>query len=112
MTRLAHHLGLIAIVYTLVILFLGFAAGRASAHDPYSSWMMPDAPHVSCCHKRDCRPVRAIQGMDGGWTAIVDGQLVPVPKAKIMTIPSPDGRSHWCGQGGMTYCFLPGQVRM
>lgn len=92
-------------------LVLCLLAGSAGAHDIYMDWRMPDAPNVSCCHNRDCRPVRAVSDMDGNWTAIVDGQLIPIPRAKVLTIPNPDGRSHWCGQGGQTYCFMPGQVR-
>lgn len=56
---LARHLTLIVAVYTLVVLFLGFAAGRASAHDIYTDWKMPDSPNLSCCNGDDCRPTPA-----------------------------------------------------
>ena len=50
-------------------LALCLVAGSAGAHDQYHDWMIPDAPHVSCCHNRDCRPVRAVSDLDGNWMA-------------------------------------------
>ena len=38
MSRLARHLLLIAALYALVLLALGFAAGRASAQDAHLCW--------------------------------------------------------------------------
>jgi hypothetical protein len=107
MRTLARHILMIVAVYTLAMFILGFTAGRVRAHDQYHDWMMPDAPNVSCCHNRDCRPVKAESDIDGNWTAIVNGERIAVPRGKVMKIPNPDGRSHWCGQGGLTYCFLP-----
>lgn len=109
MTRLARHLLAIAVVWTLTWLVLGFFAGRATAHDGYSDWKQPNG--LSCCNDHDCRPVTASVDQDGNWTVNVDGRRVAVPAGQVLKMPSPDGRSHWCGYGNMTYCFVPGEVR-
>lgn len=95
----------------LAVIALGALINDAFGHDHYGEWKMPDNPSVSCCNMQDCRPVAASMDMDGHWTARVDGRPVPIPAHKIMKGPSPDGRSHWCGQNGTTYCFMPGEVR-
>jgi hypothetical protein len=94
-----------------ILLSIGFCAGRASAHDGYGKWERPDLPGASCCNEHDCRPVRAAQDMDGNWTAYPDGRPVRVPRRNLLKIPSPDGRSHWCGSGVTTFCFVAGEVR-
>ncbi len=97
---------------TLGITLAAIAAiSAARAHDQYKSWRMPDQPTLSCCNEHDCRAVKASSDIDGNWTAIVDGSPVPIPKHKLMKMPSPDGRSHWCGTPDQTYCFVPGEVR-
>lgn len=109
MSRLGRRLLTIVIVWTLFWMFAGFFAGRASAHDQYKAWKTPAG--LSCCNDHDCRPVTATMNPDGDWTANVDGRKVWVPASKLLKIPSPDGRSHWCGQGDATYCFVPGELR-
>lgn len=100
-------MGLVLIAAAAALL-IGWGAARA--HDGYENWTQPDNGG-SCCNDHDCRPVRASQDLNGQWTAWVEGREVPVPPNKIMRRPSPDGRSHWCGAGMTTYCFLPGEVR-
>ncbi len=85
--------------------------GDARGHDIYGSWTMPDNPAVSCCSEHDCRPVTAEMDLDGHWTAWPEGRETIIPANKIMRRPSPDGRSHWCGSGSVTFCFLPAEVR-
>lgn len=95
----------------LVLLFTGCCAVSGWSHDMYGDWMQPDNPTASCCHDADCRPVRADRNMDGHWLAYPDGLEILVPDNKVIKRPSPDGRSHWCGKGKVTYCFLGGEVR-
>ena len=109
MTRILSGLFLIALGCFLLGLGLAFMAGRASAHDQYMDWKMPGTG-VSCCHDRDCRPVRASL-TEEGWVALVDGLEVPIPPERILKQPSPDGRSHWCGSGAVTFCFVPADIR-
>lgn len=82
----------------------------------YSSWMMPDARHVSCCHERDCYPVEARHDRTG-WLAKrrEDGKWLRVPAAKVETErDNPDGRSHLCAPTpdmattSEVFCFIAG----
>ena len=96
----------------LVILFLLIlGAHAAGAHEPYSEWKMPGT-EASCCNDHDCRPVTATPLGNGAWVVRVDGRDVVVTPGRVLKIPSPDGRSHWCGSGDVTYCFVPGEVRI
>lgn len=109
----------------LALLFVGHLINPASAqgHPPehqalherfYSTWMMPDAPKVSCCHNQDCAPA-ASRVVDGRWEAKRpdDDTWVQVPPSKIeQNRDSPDGRSHLCGRkissGFAVFCFIRG----
>lgn len=101
------------------------AAASAQTHDHskmgaagpfYDSWMMPDAPHISCCHQRDCYATEARH--DGlNWLAKrrEDGQWLRVPATKVETgRDNPDGQNHLCAPtpsaavGHGVYCFIPG----
>ncbi len=83
----------------------------------YNTWMMPDRPSISCCHKADCAPAETYWE-NGHWMARkVDdkGEFIQIPDQKVeQGRDSPDGRSHLCGQrafpsGDFTvYCFIPG----
>jgi len=108
-TRIFRHLGLAMLVIGLCLVAVGYCAGRASGHDIYTDWKMPGTD-VSCCSERDCQPVRAHM-VDEQWIVHVDGLEIPVPPERVLKIKSPDGRSHWCGIGVVTYCFVPGEVR-
>jgi len=111
-------------IFALFVFVIVLAAliGSARGHDQYTDWKMPDNPSVSCCNQRvehadghvtgDCRPVTASPIGNGAWKVTVDGHDVIVPPEKVMKMPSPDGRSHWCGVGVVTYCFVPGEVRI
>lgn len=90
----------------------------ARAHDIYGDWKA--ASGASCCSERkekdghvtgDCRPVRAIQDMNGNWIAFEGGQEYPIPEHAVRPIKSPDGRSHLCEMHGHVFCFVPGEVR-
>lgn len=94
----------------LFCVFAIWAARGVKAHEPYSDWKIPGTG-VSCCDNRDCGPVRADRDMDGRWIVFKDGREIVVPASRVLPIPSPDGRSHWCGIGEITYCFVPGEVR-
>lgn len=85
------------------------AAGRF-----YSTWMMPDAPKVSCCHDEDCAPSQS-RFVDGHWEARWrdEDEWTPIPPGKVeVNRDTPDGRSHMCGRrsgGDITvYCFVRG----
>lgn len=99
MLRIALHVFWIMLVTSLV-----------QAHDIYSDWKQP-GNGASCCSNSDCRPVRSTQGADGTWSVWIDGQPLSVPSSRVLKMPSPDGRSHWCGSGSTTYCFVPGEIR-
>jgi hypothetical protein len=85
------------------------AAGRF-----YQTWMMPDAPRVSCCHNEDCAPA-ASRFVDGHWEARWkdEDEWVAIPAGKVeKERDTPDGRSHMCGRRGFggfnVFCFVPG----
>lgn len=96
--------------------------GNARAHDPYTQWK--DNWGYSCCPGHgappmggppECRPIRAYVD-DDHWVVILeDGRRVAVPPDAVLRIPSPDGRSHYCGKrgpmGALPYCFSPGEIR-
>lgn len=87
------------------------AAGRF-----YQTWMMPDAPHVSCCSDEDCAPSQSRLATDGAWEArwSDEDEWVAVPAAKVeVNRDTPDGRSHMCGRRGRggefyVFCFVRG----
>lgn len=88
-------------------------AKDAAIHERfYSTWMMPDAPHVSCCNLEDCAPaLKAQQDPMGVWHAQreSDGQWFAIPQAKVeINHDSPDGRSHLCMRGDTVLCFIAG----
>src|SRR5215813_13105363 len=100
-------------VLFLVAITMLFNSTPSSSHDIYSGWKTDNG--ASCCSGSDCRPVRALQDYDGSWVALVDGWLVQIPPSQLLKIPSPDGRSHWCGakinDKWVTFCFVPGELR-
>lgn len=79
----------------------------------YSTWTMPDAPDVSCCHDKDCSPA-ASRFVNNHWEAERGGRWYPIPPNKIeQKRDSPDGRSHLCGRPGYSgeftvFCFARG----
>lgn len=85
------------------------AAGRF-----YSTWMIPDAPHVSCCNDEDCAPA-ASKFENGSWWARWSDEdpWLEVPANKVeQDRETPDGRSHLCARpymGGVAVlCFVRG----
>lgn len=111
--NLRRYLGLIALAYTLVLVFLGFAAGRASAHDAYHDWLMPNGGRCCSDLERECRPVRSDWDADRGlFVILVDGRWRDVPPAAVIAKPSPDGSSHACiGNAGTIFCFVNGEPK-
>lgn len=106
----------------ILVLFLmaAMAVTRlAHGHDIYKDWKAQSG--ASCCSERkehpsgdvrgDCRPVRAVQDMNGNWIAYENGRPFPIPDHAIRPIKSPDGRSHLCEMHGHVFCFVPGEVR-
>lgn len=89
-----------------VILAFAFAA---LAHDPYSKWTQPGTGK-SCCNKQDCRPVRSYKGDDGLHYVYVVGKWRPVPRERVLQIPSPDMSSHACVdlESFEIHCFVEG----
>ena len=94
-----------------LVIFGSMVPQCVRAHEPYSEWKMPGTD-VSCCSDKDCGPVTATPIGNGAWVVKVDGREVVVTPDRVLKIPSPDGRSHWCGFGTHTYCFVPGEVRI
>src|SRR6478752_5139414 len=67
----------------------------ARAHDWYSD--LKDAHGVGCCSERDCQPVDFCALKDGRQgLAIASIGCVAIDWAKVLLIPSPDGRAHVC----------------
>jgi hypothetical protein len=114
------------IVIALIIggLFYPVFAQEHHGHPPqdqtihekfYSNWMMPDSPHISCCHNEDCFPAQS-KFVDGSWYArkTNDDDWILIPPNKIeQNRDSPDGRSHLCGRHAssgdfMVFCFARG----
>jgi len=112
------------IPWFLAFAFVAFGTAAAMAHDHpkqdapihekfYKNWMMPDAPHISCCHERDCYPTEA-RKTPAGWEAKrrEDGQWLRIPDSKIeRNRDNPDGRNHLCApppDGDRVYCFTIG----
>lgn len=95
------------IVWALaVVLAFGFAA---FAHDPYSGWRQPGTGK-SCCDNRDCRPVRAYLGDDGLHYILLNERWQPVPRDRVLQIPSPDLSAHACvnDETDEIHCFVAG----
>jgi hypothetical protein len=46
--------------------------------------MMPDAPHVSCCHNEDCSPAES-KVENGNWYARKsdDDEWIQIPASKV-----------------------------
>lgn len=84
--------------------------GHAQMHEVYKEWI--DNRGYGCCDDQDCRPVRADSG-PLGWRVWIDGRWFAVPSDAVLTIPSPDGRSHVCMTPGAQEprCFVPAEPR-
>lgn len=84
----------------------------------YQSWMMPDAPHLSCCHDEDCGPAQS-RFQNGHWEARwrSEDEWTPIPVGKVeQDRDTPDGRSHMCGRKSgvrgevIVFCFVRGNA--
>lgn len=106
---------LAAILSVLMVAFIATGGTRAWAHEHegvnYGDWKSSNG--VSCCNDSDCQPTRASMDENGNWVALFQGRKVIVPKEKVLSIPSPDGRSHICmsPEAVYPYCFVPGEIR-
>ncbi len=106
--------GLWCIVAGILLVMVGCSifVGKALAHDGYESWMMPDAPNVSCCNNTDCRPTRAYLDHDGAWRAWNGHKWLRIPPNKILpTDLKKDGRNHLCEKNEAVYCFSPAEPK-
>lgn len=130
MTRILRHLLLIAVVWSLAMVIIGYTAGRVRAQSPhhplhrdfYRHWMQPGiSPPVSCCNARmtvqgvevgDCEPTEA-RLVAGRWYARLphSGPFIAVPDAKILRErnPTQDGTdAHLCYTPSRgVLCFVP-----
>jgi hypothetical protein len=107
---------LLAAAGVLALFVWTFAtAPKARAHDhegvSYGDWRQSNGN--SCCNDADCQPATATMNENGSWIAFFKGRAVIIPKDKVLSIPSPDGRSHICipEDGLVPYCFVPGEIR-
>lgn len=108
----------------IVLALLALAASAALAapghphHGPehfYATWMMPDAPKVSCCSNEDCAPAQA-RIVDGKWQArfVGESEWIDIPDHKVeRERDMPDGQAHLCGFRDawgrfVVYCFGSG----
>lgn len=114
----SHISWLLCTIYFVLMLVIASMPRPAYGHDIYKDWTAWDGG--SCCSERkekdghvtgDCRPVRAMQDMDGNWIAYGDGKEYRIPPQAVRSIKSPDGRSHICEMHGHVFCFVPGEVR-
>lgn len=96
----------LAIVVVLVGVIALLWMRVARAHGPYTDWRIPTTGG-SCCNNADCRPTRARQDDDGRWEAWDGARWLSVPPLAVLSMPSPDGRSHLCESGGAVFCFVP-----
>lgn len=123
MRRLGRHLLLMIAVYTVAMLVLGFAAGRASAqdgarghghaenHDAYRALSNPTTG-ASCCNgtvdgiEGDCRPGTVWRDAGGDLRARIGGQELFVPESALvpraMNPHPPVGMI--CERAGRFYC--------
>lgn len=99
----------VAMLAGIVLFIVGVLwAAAAWPHEPYSDWLSPKTG-FSCCHDRDCRPVRAWRGDDGLWRARIPGGVLVVPPDIILNRVAPDGGSHICiSPTGEPLCFVGG----
>lgn len=96
----------------MLLVVLGFLAGKVLAHDIYSGWRMPDQPTLSCCNNTDCRATRAYLDDDGLWRAWDGQRWLIVPPYKMLPADyAGDGRNHLCALNGNVYCFSPTSPR-
>jgi len=92
----------------LIVLCVALWPRHGRAHDPYTDWLSPKTGW-SCCHDRDCRPVRAWLDDRGLWHARVGGRQVIVPPDIVLDRVAPDGGSHICiNPTGELLCFVGG----
>jgi|GEM_PF-3165290 len=106
-----------------------YGCGHQENHEKYKNWnarpMSRDGKPTkdgNCCNGEDCRPVRARQGLDGGWEFWLPewGKWVAVPQDAVdQPDRFHDGRSHACTStlspllpGNIrVYCFSPAQQK-
>lgn len=109
---------IVVIVAWAIAFALVWATGpnKARAHDPYMHLKQPDNG-ASCCNgmdkpNGDCAPSRAYMHEDGLWRAydVKDGQWYAVPHNKVLKMKSWDGRTHYCGVRGTSYCLIVGDT--
>jgi hypothetical protein len=88
-------------------------AEHAELHERfYSTWNRPDAPHVSCCDRKDCYPTAARQ-VNGKWQAQrrEDGRWLNVPEAKVeRNREMPNSRAHLCAPAPTIMFYEPDTV--
>jgi hypothetical protein len=80
--------------YLLALACVAFAA-PASSHGWYSELRSPQGER--CCNDRDCRAVDHRYNLQSGQLEIeILQQWVPIDPAKVLPLPSPDGKAHAC----------------
>ena len=68
--------------------------GHKSFHSWYQTLKQPQTG-MSCCSGRDCRPTSVRRGNES-IEVEVDGEWIPVPRDRILDVPSPDLGAHVC----------------
>ena len=96
----------------LVLLLLA-AVVPAAAHGWYTG--LHNRYGISCCEDRDCRPVGLCVLPDKRQGVVIEGACRPIPRDKVLDLPSPDGGAHACWQGfgqppAIRCVILPGET--
>ena len=96
-----------------LVLLLLTAAVPAGAHGWYTG--LRNRYGISCCEDRDCRPVGLCVLPDKRQGVVIEGACRPIPRDKVLDLPSPDGGAHACWQGfgqppAIRCVVLPGET--
>ncbi|MCD6069606.1 MAG: hypothetical protein K0S42_122 [Microvirga sp.] len=92
---------------------LSLIASGAAAHEWYSGLKNPTGG--SCCNGKDCFPVESCSLPDRKEGLQIEGACRPIPRDRIIDLPSPDGQLHACwghleGQPNILCVIMPGEV--
>lgn len=84
------------ILLIVIISAIVLSTSLAYAHTAVAGWAYPYA----CCSGIDCREVEAsaVSETMEGYRINATGEIIPYLDKKVK--PSPDGKWHWCSQGG------------
>ena len=108
-----HESGSVMMIRAGLVLLLLAAAVPAGAHSWYTG--LRNRSGISCCEDQDCHPVGLCVLPDRKQGLVIEGVCRPIPRDKVLDLPSPDGGAHACwqrfGQPPAIRCvILPGET--